>query len=394
VKPLLAFRAAVAVLMVLLAFEWGTRLHALGLTTIPADAPHRATAAALLAAVAVLWFVVFGVASWRTTARIESGRASRRALALLSFQLLVGWTGSFELLVLVCLQAPFLLAGRALASFLALAAALPLGQAGLELSSGLDPSTAVPLFPGVHPLAAWLLTRLYTLAWMGAGAAIGWTVTRAVRSGRELLRMNAEVRASREMLAESARIAERLHLARELHDVIGHHLAALSQHLELARRRTSGEAADAVAGALRLVRGLLDRLRRAVSAMRRAPTLELAGALRALASAAEVDAELRLPADARLPPARTEALFDCAREAVGAAVVAGGRPRVTVELGTGEGTHVLTVSVDPSRAAPLGEDALRRLRERLSALGGQLEAGSLGAAFRLRAELPDGEGAS
>jgi signal transduction histidine kinase len=363
------------------------------MTTIPASTERRVLAAWCLAAIGVAWFAFFGATFWATTGRIEGGRPSRRLLLLLVLQFFVGWAGSIELLVLVAMQAPFLLAGRALAWFFGLAAFLHTGEAVLELAASgfvVTDAATLPGFRALPPLLGWSLTRLWILAWMAVGAAVGWIVAGAVRSWRELLRVNAEVRASRELLSESARIAERLRVSREVHDSIGHQLAALSQHLDLARRRSDGVAMEAVARALELVRRLLERLRSAVSTMRRPSTLELGRALRTLAEASsDVETELLVPDDVRLAPTRSEVLFDCACEAVGSAVLAGGHPKVTLELQRLDRRHVLTVRVAPPEALRLREDALRLLRERLRPLGGVLDAGPWNDAFRLQVDLPD-----
>jgi signal transduction histidine kinase len=75
------------------------------------------------------------------------------------------------------------------------------------------------------------------------------------------LRAHRDVRGRRRRLAGGARGALVLRVSREVHDVLGHHLAGLSQHLDLARRRSEGEAAEAMARALDTVRRLLERLR-------------------------------------------------------------------------------------------------------------------------------------
>jgi signal transduction histidine kinase len=56
-----------------------------------------------------------------------------------------------------------------------------------------------------------------------------------IRARTDLAGVNVELRAARELLAESNRASERLRISRELHHVMGHNLTALSIHLEVAR---------------------------------------------------------------------------------------------------------------------------------------------------------------
>ena len=62
----------------------------------------------------------------------------------------------------------------------------------------------------------------------------------------EQRRLNAELRATRALLAESARVNERTRISRELHDLLGHHLTALSLNLEVAGHLSEGRAQEHV----------------------------------------------------------------------------------------------------------------------------------------------------
>src|SRR5579862_389926 len=62
--------------------------------------------------------------------------------------------------------------------------------------------------------------------------AAGILLAKEVAAREELLLLNIELTSTRELLKETSRAEERLHIARELHDVLGHHLAALSIQLE------------------------------------------------------------------------------------------------------------------------------------------------------------------
>ena len=58
----------------------------------------------------------------------------------------------------------------------------------------------------------------------------------------ELRKVNSELRATQALLAENTRIAERVRISRELHDLVGHHLTALTLNLEVATHLADGKA--------------------------------------------------------------------------------------------------------------------------------------------------------
>src|SRR5690606_3512456 len=109
-------------------------------------------------------------------------------------------------------------------------------------------------------------------------------VARQQAQAREEQRqLNAELRATRLLLAESARINERTRISRELHDLLGHHLTALSLNLEVAGHLTEGRAKEHVGQAHTLARLLLTDVREAVSHLRVEKAIDLALTLRPLA---------------------------------------------------------------------------------------------------------------
>ena len=99
----------------------------------------------------------------------------------------------------------------------------------------------------------------------------------------EQRRLNAELRATRVLLAESARVNERTRISRELHDLLGHHLTALSLNLEVAGHLTEGRAQEHVKQAHTLARLLLTDVREAVSQLREGDAIDLGAALLLLA---------------------------------------------------------------------------------------------------------------
>lgn len=95
----------------------------------------------------------------------------------------------------------------------------------------------------------------------------------------ELRKLNSELRATQILLAESSRINERLRISRELHDLIGHHLTALSLNLEVATHISEGKVQSHVKKAHGIARLLLSDVRDVVSSFRNKGNLNFAQAI-------------------------------------------------------------------------------------------------------------------
>lgn len=213
---------------------------------------------------------------------------------------------------------------------------------------------------------------------------------------RTLIRTTIELREARATVAQLAANEERLRLARDLHDLLGHSLSLITLKSELAGRMLPehpDKAAQQVADIENVSRQAMVDVREAVTGYRR-PRLagELAG-VRVALTAAGITAELPAEPDLTGVASETEsALAWALREAVTNVVRHSGARRCTVELvrrQTLEGP-VLELSVeDDGGGADSGPgNGLTGLRERLEKVGGELEAGSGRHGFRLLARVP------
>lgn len=106
---------------------------------------------------------------------------------------------------------------------------------------------------------------------------------RETKARYELLRTNAELKTTQLLLAQSIRIGERVRISRELHDVLGHDLTALSLHLEIARNAPETARED-VDSAQTIVKDLLKKVRDVVSLIRGDDRASLASLLQTLAA--------------------------------------------------------------------------------------------------------------
>ncbi|MEG3192972.1 sensor histidine kinase [Lysobacter sp. D1-1-M9] len=192
----------------------------------------------------------------------------------------------------------------------------------------------------------------------------------------EQRRLNAELRATRALLAESARVNERTRISRELHDLLGHHLTALSLNLEVAGHLSQGRARDHVQQAHTLARLLLTDVREAVSQLRDTGSIDLAAALRPLA---ENVPSLDIHMDVQEPltmddPERAHVLLRCTQEIITNAVRHAGAHNLWIQARREEGCIAMTAR-DDGRGAddPAIGNGLRGMRERLQQYGGSLD---------------------
>jgi two-component system sensor histidine kinase DesK len=221
-----------------------------------------------------------------------------------------------------------------------------------------------------------------------------------------LVRRNRELIAAREEVIRLTAAEERLRIARDIHDILGHQLTAITVKSELAGRllqHTPERACPEVADIERLSREALADVRAAVSGYRQVSlSMELASARRTL-DAADIAAELPNDVPAileRLPAERRELFGWVIREGV-TNVVRHSRARTcrvtvapdTVEVaddGPYDGPFD-GPAPDPA-SGPSGRpgNGLTGLRERVSRAGGRLTAGARdGGGFLLRVQLPE-----
>ena len=192
----------------------------------------------------------------------------------------------------------------------------------------------------------------------------------------EQRRLNAELRATRVLLAESARVNERTRISRELHDLLGHHLTALSLKLEVAGHLSVGRVKEHVQQAHTLARLLLTDVREAVSHLRDGGAIDLEAALRPLA---ENVPSLQIHMDIESPltmddPERAHVLLRCTQEVITNAVRHAAARNLWIRAHREEAMIAMTARDDGRGAdAFVAGNGLRGMRERLAQYGGHLE---------------------
>jgi signal transduction histidine kinase len=249
-----------------------------------------------------------------------------------------------------------------------------------------------------------LLGIMPAAAWVAVPFALGATV----RVGRE-----SAARARAEQARQLAD-GERLRVAREVHDVVGHGLAAIYMQAEialhlLAKRPEQAEAA--LAAISRTSKEALDELRVTLTVVRqeeagaeRAPTpgLTQLPELRDRLAGAGLPVDVEVTGEPRpLPVAVDLAAYRVVQESLTNVLRHAGRATAAVRVGyaptevsvevTDTGRGAATAGPDGGRsgAGPGGGHGLAGMRERVTALGGTFTAGpGPGGGFRVYATLP------
>lgn len=149
----------------------------------------------------------------------------------------------------------------------------------------------------LSPLLALPLFLVHTFYWDHSGVVVNaflfWTFNifalvmvntgmseRDARMEAEL--SNRQLRATQSLLNEAVKQGERVRIARNIHDLLGHHLTALTINLQVASIKSEGEVKESIEQCHQLAKLLLSDVREAVSDIRDKSKLDLESSIRAM----------------------------------------------------------------------------------------------------------------
>ncbi|GLY28292.1 histidine kinase [Kineosporia sp. NBRC 101731] len=236
---------------------------------------------------------------------------------------------------------------------------------------------------------------------LGAIALFGILTGRLLRARRDL---QAQTQVSEEERARRRVLEERAQLARDLHDIVAHHMSLVVVQAETAQYRVPdlGDAAreellsvaETARKALVETRSLLNVLRREDSSAPEAPQpgLHLLPELVESTRRAGVQLDADITGDfAGLREGQSLAAFRIAQEALANATRHAGGAPVRLEARAGE--HDVTLTVTSGEPGPVGDPpetghGIVGMRERAAAAGGRIEVGPTPNGFVVRLHLP------
>lgn len=339
-----------------------------------AGSERRAAINVLYFAASALHTLLFALLAWwrirASTPRPPSRRGAIARALVLAAQLLLALSGDSALLPIFAMQLALVLPlQRGLAWLLLQMLAHAVITLLIAYQSGTFSDAAVRLallYLGMESILHASLFGLIHLA------------TRERRSRRTLAAAHAELLATQSLLSDLVRESERLRIARDLHDSVGHHLTALKLHLDLAERQAGALAPASLHTASELAGALLAEVRAVVSTERHVDLIDLRHALATLCAGIPAPRITLRFDDSVVIASSTIAhtLFRCAQEVISNTVRHAGASAMTIAITRRADVLTLMATDDGGGNPHAGEgNGLRGMRERLALIGGSMRCG-------------------
>lgn len=255
------------------------------------------------------------------------------------------------------------------------------------------------LVPSLLALGVFIVLagRYLGMAWadIAFGAFLSLALGFTMLGLRYLVRVIIELRAAREEIARLAVSEERLRLARDLHDLLGHGLSVIALKAEVARRTLNsdtGTASAALEDVERVARESLREVRDMASGLRQRSLREELDSAREILTAAGIIVEVN--GDTGTVPGDVDSLLAwTVREGVTNVIRHSHARRCLISIAASAGAIALEITDDGTGTRHSTESSmgLRGLRERMASAGGRMDAGPRdGGGFQLRVTVPQG----
>lgn len=208
----------------------------------------------------------------------------------------------------------------------------------------------------------------------------------------DLMRRNDELGATQKLLTEASKQNERLRIARNIHDLVGHHVTALSLNLEMLAYKTEGEIQEDVLAVQSIAKELLSKVRMAVTEYRMDVAMPVEEILSELVShAPSLNVELDLEENLVIRDAAiAEVVLRSAQEMLTNTLKHSNASCLFIQLHTQNGRLFMT-TIDDGQGCDTVDmgNGLQGMKERVDALGGTLKLSGQGeGGFKLIIEIP------
>lgn len=332
---------------------------------------------------AAILFVVF-IVTWKTGVREEEFKHDLQTRAILIVLQIVA-------IILLFFQVPF--------TYIAILVTIWSSQLPYYISIKrallLSPLWSAPL--GLIHTFYWdhsymlLTTSLYWTFNLFALVMVNSTIKE--KNAREAANeLNRDLMATQALLSEATKQAERVRIARNIHDLLGHHLTALTINLQVASRISQGQAQQKIEECHGLAKLLLSDVREAVSDIREKSNLQLEAALTTLIeNVPEIEVSLDYDDNVLITDVNVaNTILCCVQECLTNSLKHSNASQFQIQIK--ERNDMIQVSMQDNGKAvseiKVG-NGISGMRERVAELNGQLNFTSMANGFSMLIELPE-----
>lgn len=269
------------------------------------------------------------------------------------------------------------------AIFMVMASAITPYYMSIKRSFMLSPLWSIPLY------------LIYDLYWQQDGmlitAFLFWTFNifgsvminsnlRERQARADVEEANSKLIATQSLLNEAVKQSERVRIARNIHDLLGHHLTALTINLQVASRKSEGEVKDNIDQCHQLAKLLLSDVREAVSEIRDKGKLDLEASIHDILRAIPtLNAAVKVHSNVNISDIHiADTIIKCVQESITNTLKHAHGKHMSIELRylseqneQAQPQLALTIENDgkmPSNISP--GNGLKGIKERLSAIQG------------------------
>ncbi|PWK15853.1 sensor histidine kinase [Tumebacillus permanentifrigoris] len=245
-----------------------------------------------------------------------------------------------------------------------------------------------------------LFSNLFNYGFFVFATVVGWLIRYYQQSRQEFAKLYEELRAYARQVEEMTAVRERNHIAREIHDTVGHKMTALLVQLQAGRKLLEHDrerSHETLLHCEELARAALQEVRLSVRTLRdeetAAPTVTeaLRRLLAEFAKMTGLEAKLIVQGDLTLISASWHpAIYRIVQEALTNAKRHGEARSATVLLAGVPDSIVLEISDDGAGVAQIQPGfGLLNMRDRVTELGGTVQFTSVqGEGFRIEVRIP------
>tara|TARA_Y100000589_G_scaffold294551_1_gene300317 strand:+ start:1820 stop:3052 length:1233 start_codon:yes stop_codon:yes gene_type:complete len=186
--------------------------------------------------------------------------------------------------------------------------------------------------------------------------------------------INRELRATQTLLTEASKQSERTRIARNIHDLVGHHLTALTIQLQVAERKSEGQVKTLIERSQQVAKLLLADVREAVNDIRSTAAIDVKSALLALQlNSQDKQVVFNISDDLTVTDVATaETLLLIAKEAITNFFRHSNGNTLTIELSSNEDIEMRIADSGTIKQSLRPGNGLRGMVERVTELKGQL----------------------